>query len=318
MAHAGVRIIGQSLSNVPWEPRPTGCTDVVWRCGRNPIVPRDHLPESNSIFNSSVAPVGDGFVGVFRVDDRRYRHRLHVGRSDDGVRWRIDPEPITLTASDPDTQPSPGGYDPRLTAIDGRYYVTWCNGYHGPTVGIAWTDDFESFHLMENALVPHNRNGVLFPRKVGGHYLLLNRPSAPGHFAHGNIFLSRSPDLRFWGLHRHVMAPARGWDDTKIGAGPAPLETSEGWLVLYHRMGGAILDLEEPWRLRYRSAPYLLGPRETYELTGDVPNVIFPCGLLADAETGRLAIYYGAADTCIGLAFAEIDELVNFIKTHTE
>jgi beta-1,4-mannooligosaccharide/beta-1,4-mannosyl-N-acetylglucosamine phosphorylase len=125
------------------------------------------------------------------------------------------------------------------------------------------------------------------------------------------------------------MLPVPGWDDTKIGAGPPPIETSEGWLLLYHgvkttcngqvyRMGGAILDLDEPWKVLYRSAFYLFGPEEPYECNGDVPNVVFPCGLLADAETGRLAIYYGGADTVMGLAFADLGEVVGFIKKHAE
>ncbi len=326
---ANQTILGQAAPNLPWEDRPAGCEDVVWRSARNPVIPWNHLPDANSVFNSSVAPFGDGFAGVFRVDDRRMRHRLHVGRSKDGFAWELDPGPITFTPSAADLPPTHGGYDPRLAVIDGRYYITWCNGFCGPTVGVAWTDDFQTFHLLENAFVPHNRNGVLFPRKINDRYMLLNRPSAPGHFAHGDIFLSQSPDLCFWGCHRHVMSPVRGWNDTKIGPGPAPLETDAGWLLLYHgvqttcngfvyRMGGAILDRDEPWKVLHRSASYLLGPREGYECEGDVPNVVFPCGLLADAATGRLAIYYGGADTCVCLAFAEVDALIAYIQLESE
>jgi beta-1,4-mannooligosaccharide/beta-1,4-mannosyl-N-acetylglucosamine phosphorylase len=117
------------------------------------------------------------------------------------------------------------------------------------------------------------------------------------------------------------------WQSTKVGAGPIPIETREGWLMIYHGVltscngfvysfGAALLDLDEPWRVRYRTQPYLLNPREQYECVGDVPNVVFPCAALADAPTGRIAIYYGCADTCTGLAYCQADELVDFIKTH--
>jgi beta-1,4-mannooligosaccharide/beta-1,4-mannosyl-N-acetylglucosamine phosphorylase len=192
---------------------------------------------------------------------------------------------------------------------------------------MAWTDDFETFHQMENVFLPYNRNGVLFPRKINGRYAMLSRPSDTGHTAFGDIFYSESPDLEFWGRHRHVMAPApfevSAWQCMKIGAGPVPIETSAGWLMFYHGVlrscngyvyafGSALLDLAEPWRVVARSGPYLISPREQYELTGDVPNVTFPCAALHDPQSGRIAIYYGCADTVTGLAFGYIPEIVDF------
>jgi len=224
------------------------------------------------------------------------------------------------------------GYDPRVCRIaddgDERFYVTWCNGYHGPTIGMAWTSDFESFHQMENSFLPFNRNGVLFPRKIGGKYYMLSRPSDNGHTPFGDIFVSSSPDLVHWGCHRHVMRPNGGWQSTKIGAGPITIETKHGWLMIYHGVltscngfvysfGAALLDLEQPWKVLYRTHPYLLNPREQYEMVGDVPNVCFPCAALTDAPTGRIAIYYGCADTVTGLCFAQVDELIEFIKNNS-
>ena len=194
---------------------------------------------------------------------------------------------------------------------------------------MAWTDDFETFHQVENAFLPYNRNGVLFPKKFNGRFAMLSRPSDTGHTAFGDIFYSESPDLEFWGHHRHVMAPApfevSAWQCMKIGAGPVPIETSEGWLLLYHGVlrscngyvyafGSALLDLEQPWKVLARSGQYLISPREIYELTGDVPNVTFPCAALHDPETGRIAVYYGCADTVTGLAFGYIPEIVEFTK----
>ena len=101
------------------------------------------------------------------------------------------------------------GYDPRVCFIEDRYYVTWCNGYKGqPTIGVAWTKDFKTFHQLENAFLPFNRNGVMFPRKINGRYAMLSRPSDNGHTPFGDIYYSESPDMEFWGRHRLVMSPA--------------------------------------------------------------------------------------------------------------
>ncbi len=327
----GVSIIGAALPNLPWEDKPTGTHDVVWRSQRNPIIPRDLIPSSNSIFNSAVVPFEGRFAGVFRCDDRRRSMQLHSGRSEDGVTWTIRNERIEFVPHSPDTgrYTFEYGYDPRVCWIEDRYYVTWCNGYHGqPTIGVGYTYDFERFYQLENAFLPHNRNGVLFPRKIHGRFAMLSRPSDRGHTPFGDIYYSESPDMCYWGRHRFVMGAASGWQSTKIGAGPTPIETSEGWLMIYHgvltscngyvySMGAALLDLDEPWKVLYRTAPYILSPQALYECVGDVPNVAFPCAALADAETGRIAIYYGGADTVTCLAFTLIDELVDFIRSNS-
>lgn len=323
------RIIGPEIPNMPWEDKPEGYRHVVWRSCRNPIVPRDLLPDSNSIFNSAVVPFGNGFAGVFRCDDRRREMRVHAGRSEDGVNWDIDPEPIQFICDDPEVGNFVYAYDPRVCWIEDRYYVTWCNGYHGPTIGVAYTHDFEEFFQLENAFLPYNRNGVLFPRKIGGKFVMLSRPSDRGHTPFGDMFCSQSPDMIHWGCHRHVMSPRGSWQSTKIGAGPVPIETTEGWLLIYHgvltscngfvyHMGAALLDIDEPWKVLFRTEPYILSPQEIYECVGDVPNVVFPCAALADAATGRIAIYYGAADTVTCLAYADVDELVDFAESNSK
>ena len=127
-----------NLSNMPWEDRPVGSKEVVWRYSANPIIPRDLLPTSNSIFNSAVVPFGDGYAGVFRCDDTNRRMRLHVGFSKDAVHWDIHPEPLTFECDNAEVGEWVYGYDPRVCFIEDRYYVTWCNGYKGqPTIGVA-------------------------------------------------------------------------------------------------------------------------------------------------------------------------------------
>ena len=114
-----------------------------------------------------------------------------------------------------------------------------------------------------------------------------------------------------------------------VPAGPIPIETSEGWLLIYHGVltscngfvysfGAALLDLDQPWRVLYRGEPYLLAPQAPYERTGDVPNVAFPCAALVDGQSGRLAIYYGGADTVVCLAFGYVAEVIDFVKANSK
>jgi beta-1,4-mannooligosaccharide/beta-1,4-mannosyl-N-acetylglucosamine phosphorylase len=321
-----LRIEGPAVANLPWQERPAGTDRPLWRYSDNPIIPYDLLPTSNSIFNSAVVPFEGAFAGVFRCDDHTRRMRLHAGFSDDGLSWRIEPQRIRFACEDDEVGAFEYGYDPRVVWIEDRYYVTWCNGYHGPTIGVAWTHDFRRFEQLENAFLPYNRNGVLFPRKIGGRFAMVSRPSDTGHTPFGDIFYSESPDLTYWGRHRWVFGPLREtWQGTKVGPGPVPIETSEGWLIIYHGVltscnglvyhaGTALLDLDQPWKVIARADPYVLNPRALYECVGDVPNVVFPVAALVDAPSGRLALYYGAADTVTAVAFGRVDELVAFTK----
>lgn len=321
-----MKIIGNAIPNLPWEERKNGCNSVLWRYSGNPIVSRDETPTSNSVFNSAVVPYKNEFAGVFRVDNKKRELHLHAGFSKDGLHWEIEPQPIQFENSDdPDAGKMTMAYDPRVVQLDDRYYITWCNCQNGPTVGMGYTFDFKTFVQIPNALPPYNRNGVLLPRKINGKYYLLHRPCANGHCPSGDIYCSESPDLIYWGKHRLVMQPTSGWQDSKIGAGPIPIETSEGWLLFYHgvliscsgyiySMGAVLLELEKPWKVIARSESYLMAPHEIYECVGDVPNVVFPCAALCDAPTGRLAIYYGCADTCVSVAFGTVQDVIKTLK----
>jgi len=323
-----IELKGNVLPNIPWEERPSGSNDVLWRSAKNPIITRAAVPGANSIFNSAVVPYKDGFAGVFRCDNTARDMQIHAGKSKDGIHWEIKPNRIQFKCEDNELGKFDYGYDPRVCWLEDRYYVTWCNGYHGPTIGVGYTHDFETFYQIENAFLPYNRNGVLFPCKINGKYAMFSRPSDTGHTAFGDIFYSESPDMIHWGHHRHVMSPVGGWQSTKVGAGPTPIETSAGWLLFYHgvltscngyvySLGAALLDLEQPWKVIYRTRPYLLNPREYYECVGDVPDVAFPCAALFDPPTGKIALYYGGADTVTCLAFGKFDEIMEFIKENS-
>lgn len=315
-----------NVPNIPWEDRPADCNDTVWRYSQNPVIPRDLIPCSNSIFNSAVVPFEGKFAGVFRCDNKAREMRLHIGFSDDAINWNLSNDTIKFDTQGKELPPFEYGYDPRVCWIEDRYWVTWCNGFaNEPTIGVAWTKDFKTFYQEENAFLPHNRNGVMFPRKINGNFAMVSRPSDNGHTPFGDIFYSESPDMTYWGKHRSVMKSTEGWQKLKIGAGPIPIETDEGWLLIYHGVllscngyvysfGATLLDLDQPWKVIARNKNYLLSPQTDYECVGDVPNVAFPCASLYDKASGKVAIYYGCADTTVGLAFAKIDELVAFAK----
>lgn len=299
------------------------------RYEHNPVITPANVPRADAIHNSAVVRFGDGYAGVFRVDQVDLSLRLHVGFSKDGIDWDIDPEYLRMRSVDPEVVVSASSYDPRLQEIDGVYYLTWCNSCaQGPQIGLARTTDFKTFDQLENPFQPPNRNAVLFPRKINGRYAMYHRPSDRGHTPFGDIHYSESPDLTYWGRHRHVFGPAGGWQGTKVGAGPSPIETPEGWLLIYHGVlgscngfiyfaGGALLDLDQPWKVIYRTRDYLLAPTELYERVGNVPNVVFPSSAVVYPDTGIIRLYYGCADTYVSMAEAKLDEVIEFVKTHS-
>jgi len=325
------KIIGDSLLNIPWEEKPKNCADLMWRFSGNPILDWNPIPNAARVYNSAVVPFEGEFAGVFRADQKNGRATLFSGKSKDGTNIELSEDPIAWVDGSGNPNPTSYAYDPRVVNIEGTYYIVWCDDLNGPSIGLGKTEDFKTFTRLSNPLMPFNRNGVLFPRKVNGKYLLLSRPSDSGHTPFGDIFISESPDLIHWGNHRHVMGKGGSgwWQGTKIGAGPIPIETTEGWLLFYHgvsgtcngfvySIGAAILDIVDPSKVLYRTRDYLLTPEKEYETVGFVPNVAFPCANLFDAETGRIAIYYGAADTYTAIAFTQVDELIEYIKANSE
>lgn len=328
---SSVKIIGSPLKNIPWQDRPVGEDGIVWRHTGNPIVNWNPTKSTARIYNSAVMPYGDKFVGIFRADHKHGKALIHLGWSEDGLKWDIDDEVIQWRDESGNPYQPNYAYDPRLVKVEDTYYIIWCTDFGGAALGLGMTKDFKEFTRLENPFIPFNRNGVLFPRKINGKFLLLSRPSDSGHTPFGDIFVSESPDMVHWGRHRRVMAKGGSgwWQSVKIGAGPIPIETNEGWLLIYHgvsgtcngfvySMGAALLDLENPSKVLYRTRDYLLTPEKSYETTGFVPNVTFPCATLHDAETGRIAIYYGAADTYVAVAYTKIDELIKHLKENSE
>lgn len=324
------KIISNPVDNVPWQAPVTEITGApIWRYSENPIVKRNPIKGVARIFNSAVVPYEGAFIGVFRGEQTNGIPFIYMGRSKDGIHWDFDSEKIAFVDEEGQPFMPPYAYDPRLVKVEDTYYLMWCQDFYGAAIGIAKTNDFKTFTRLENPFLPFNRNAVLFPRKVNGNFMMLSRPSDSGHTPFGDIFVSESPDMTYWGKHRHVMGKSpEWWESLKIGGGAAPIETSEGWLLIYHgvsgtcngyvySIGGAILDIDNPSIVKYRCENFLLTPEEWYEERGFVPNVAFPCATIHDSKTNKMAIYYGAADSYIGMAFCYADQLVDYIKAHS-
>ena len=301
----------------------------------NPILTRADIPETpprlmdpTSVFNPGAAMLGGEFVLLLRVQNRARETFFMAARSRDGVHFRVHPEPVRLKGLERVRERIFHVYDARITPLDGAFFILFAMDMEcGCRLGLARTENFEQFDFWGVVSEDDNRNGVLFPGKVGGRYLRLDRPNrtplGSGPRSGTEIWLSESDDLLRW---KPVAPVASGrfhyWDEF-IGAGPPPVKTRDGWLVLYHgiathlsagiyQAGAMLLDLENPARVLHRSPANILEPRESYECVGQVPNVVFPSGLVADRRDdggfllpdSRLWCYYGAADTCVGLATA--------------
>ncbi len=325
-----LKMICPAVPNMPWVEKPEGIVNApVWRYPENPIIGRNPLEGVARIFNSAVMPYEDRFVGVFRGEQTNGVSFVYLGWSDDAIHWTFEKDRINFVDEEGNSFMPNYAYDPRLVKVEDTYYVIWCQDFYGAAIGMAKTQDFKVFTRVENPFLPFNRNAVLFPRKINGNFVMLSRPSDSGHTPFGDIFLSESKDLVYWGKHRHVMGRSyEWWESLKIGGGAAPIETTEGWLMFYHgvagtcngyvySIGGAILDINEPSKVLYRCENFLLTPEEWYEERGFVNNVTFPCATICDSDTGRIAIYYGAADSYVGLAFTQLEDVVKYIKDHS-
>ncbi len=306
------------------------------RYDKNPILTGNDWPyRANSVFNAGATLLQNGqTLLLVRVEDRRGISHLTAARSADGVtNWTIDPQP-TFTP-DPQNHPDEvwGVEDPRITWVDEleQFAVVYTSySTSGPLVSLAMTKDFCHFERKGGVMPPEDKDAALFPRRFGGRWALVHRPIANFPVNRANIWISFSPDLKHWGDHTVVLEARRGawWDANKIGLSPQPIETPEGWLIIYHgvritaagclyRLGLALLDLDDPLKVIRRGDEWIFGPDEPYERVGDVGDVVFPCGVVHDQKTGDLRLYYGAADTSIALATGNVDELLEWLKNNS-
>jgi predicted GH43/DUF377 family glycosyl hydrolase len=298
----------------------------------NPILTAADWPYSvHSVFNPAATLLPDGTTLLLcRVEDRRGLSHLCAARSANGVDgWQIDPQPTFIP--DPENFPEElwGIEDPRLTYVPelGQYAVVYTAFTRdGPGVALAFTEDFCHFERYGLIMSPDDKDAALLPHRIGGHWALIHRPISS---ARAHMWISYSADLRHWGSHKLMLEARRGawWDANKIGLSPPPIETAQGWLVIYHgvrqtaagslyRLGLALFDLETPERCLKRGNEWVFGPEEPYELQGDVGNVAFPCGYTIGPDGDTLHLYYGAADTSIALATGSIRAMLDWLEQH--
>ncbi len=296
----------------------------------NPILTAADWPYPiNSVFNPAATLLPDGTTLLLcRVEDRRGHSHLTVARSANGVDgWQIDPQPTMLAEPDKHPEELWGIEDPRITFIpEMKKYAIVYTAYtrDGPGVALAFTEDFREFERYGVIMPPEDKDAALLPHRIGGNWALIHRPvSAP----RAHMWISYSPDLHHWGSHKLMMEARRGawWDANKIGLSPPPIETPQGWLVIYHgvkhtaagciyRLGLALFDLNMPERCIKRGDEWVFGPVTPYEQHGDVGNVVFPCGYTIAADGDTINLYYGAADTSIGLATGSLRALLEWLE----
>ena len=302
--------------------------DLFHRHPDNPILTADDWPyRVNSVFNAGATLIDGQTLLLARVEDRTGISHLCAARSDDGVAdWRIDPEPTFRP--DPANHPEElwGVEDPRIThrPDTAEYLVTYTAfSEAGPLVSLATTRDFKAFQRLRPIAPPQDKDAAVLPMRFDGRWALIHRPCG-GVQCPGHICMSFSPDLKHWGDFRFIMRARRGgwWDANKIGLSPPPLETPAGWLILYHgvrvtasnslyRLGLALLDRDDPTHVLRRSDAWVFGPRDPYEIQGDVDHVVFPCGWTLVGDEIRL--YYGGADTCLAVATASCREVLDYV-----
>lgn len=299
----------------------------------NPILTASNWPYPvHTVFNPAATLLLDGTTLLLcRVEDRSGLSHLCAARSANGVDgWQIDPQPTLLPNPEQFPEELWGIEDPRITYVPElkKYavvYTAFTRG--GPGVALALTEDFHEFERFGLILSPEDKDAALLPHRIGDYWALIHRPVSS---ARAHMWISYSSDLIHWGGSKIMMEARRGgwWDANKIGLSPPPIETEQGWLVIYHgvrhtasgalyRLGLALFDLEKPEHCLKRGDQWVFGPEKPYELHGDVDNVTFPCGYTIAPNGDTLHLYYGAADTSIALATSSIRDLLDWLDQHS-
>ncbi len=296
----------------------------------NPILTAEDWPyQTAAVFNPGAIKFNNQVLLLVRVEDMEGCSHLTRATSRDGkTNWQISSKP-TLKAEENKGEGKFGLEDPRIVWLEERqeYIITCVSFFSGvtrepPGISMATTKDFLDFERLDRPLIPLNKDASLFSKTFKGRYALIHRPIVEGR---ADIWVSFSPDLKYWGENRVLIsARHRTWDEQRVGLGPSPIETSEGWLIIYHgvrvtasgslyRVGLALLDLDT-LEIIHRSKEWVLGPKEDYERIGNVDHIIFPCGFVVNEESKNLLLYYGAADSVIGVAEANLMDVIDYLK----
>ena len=298
------------------------------RYGPKPLITPEDLPcSADAVFNPGVAEVNGEVVLLLRIEQRQGISQINVARSANGVdRWHISDRPLL----EPDLPEYPfeewGCEDARVTQIGPQKWLIAYTAYsrYGPAVALATTEDFETVTRLGIALSPTNKDATVFPKPFGDMWIMLHRPVTGGQ---EHIWYACSPQLTHWSLPGVLLPQRNGpwWDGLRVGVGAPPLRTDQGWLLIYHgakemgvlpvyRLGLALLDLDNPRKVLARASEWVFAPRADYEQRGLVPNVVYTCGAIPRGD--EVWMYYGAADTVVGLAVAKMRDLLDFVQRH--
>ncbi|MBN2181878.1 MAG: glycoside hydrolase family 130 protein [Sedimentisphaerales bacterium] len=303
---------------------------IITRYEGNPILTKDDIPyQVQTVHNAGVTKYNDRYIMLFRSHLDTGRSIIGIAESRDGFNFTSRSEPFIIPSKEPffAEYEAFGVEDPRITYLEGSYYITYsAYSTHGVRIGLAKTNDFESVERMSFITKADYRNTVLFPEKINGRYVKLDRPHSD--ISPWSIWISYSPDLRYWGDSKLIIKPVPyHWDEMKIGPGAPPIRTDEGWLNIYHgvfptmdghvyRLGVALHKLDDPAQIIGVSDRWILQPEDPWEVVGYVHNVVFTCGAVPEND-GTLKLYWGGADKVMCAGTGVIDELVNLCLTNS-
>jgi len=297
--------------------------NLVSRYEGNPILTKKDIPYSvETVHNAGVVKAGGKYMMLFRSHLKTGRSIIGIAESDDGFKFKAHPEPFMVPATEGvfKEYEEYGVEDPRITFLEGKHLITYsAYSRHGVRIGLAATEDFKTVERIAFITGVDHRNVVIFPEKMNGLYVRLDRPHS--EINPWSIWISYSKDLKHWGQSRAVMQPEKyHWDEMKIGPGAPPIKTKKGWLSIYHgvfptmagcvyRLGVALHDLQDPSKVLGIGDSWILQPEDPWEVTGYVPNVVFSCGAVPESD-GTVKIYWGGADSVMCVGTASLDDLV--------
>ena len=304
--------------------------EFVKRYEGNPILTKDDIPyKVETVHNAGVTKYDGKYIMLFRSHLDTGRSIIGLAQSDDGFNFASADKPFMTPGKEPGfcEYEEYGVEDPRITHLEGAYYITYsAYSRHGVRIGLAKTNDFKSVERIAFITQADYRNTVIFPEKINGRYVKMDRPHSD--ISPWSIWISFSPDLRHWGDSKLIMKPVNyHWDEMKIGPGAPPIRTDKGWLNIYHgvfptmdgcvyRLGAALHKLDEPEVILGVGDRWILQPEDEWEVTGYVHNVVFTCGAVAE-DDGTLKLYWGGADKVMCAGTAVIDELVELCLTQS-
>lgn len=303
---------------------------IVARYKNNPILTRDDVPYTvATVHNAGMTKFEDKYIMLFRSHLHNGRSIIGIAQSKDGYNFEVGAEPFLTPSCNGvfGEYEEYGVEDVRISQIDKEFLLTYsAYSRHGVRIGLAKTKDFKNVERISLITQSDLRNVVIFPEKIDGKYVRLDRPHS--EISKWSVWISYSPDLIHWGDSKVIIKPETyHWDEMKIGPGATPIKTDRGWLNIYHgvfetmsgvvyRLGVALHDLKDPSIILGVSDEWILQPEDPWEVSGYVPNVVFTCGAVPE-EDGSVKIYWGGADSVMCVGVANINNLIDLcLKNH--